>query len=412
MRAVGGLGAGGVFEGRSGSHRRQHRELVGVTFGDRDGCRGLVEGAGIDPEARPSGPGIDVVVGATIRRGIYLGAALRAVGVGVGIGFVAELALGVVAVRVGWHADQIRTIDARCGDRLCGPERCGEESPVVKLQRLSATDGFIVFDLDAATTWVGIARLAPKVLQDGATLLARSATYSFASFSVAGHSGGSAGINAKPEDRDGAVKAFVEEVRPLAESGRLRLAPGLGLTADDLAPLGWTEPDAALAAAGALAAAEVAGPLDGRTAAVVGSAPVAAAATDQLTAAGADVAPARFDAECDVLFVAGKAGVLDHPTAEGVKATTIVPLTPVPVTARALAVLGRQERVVVPDFLSIAAPLLTAHDPDGGDPVQRIRDATVELVEQGPGLWLAAAQRAEARLAAWTAEKPFGRPLA
>jgi hypothetical protein len=27
-------------------------------------------------------------------------------------------------------------------------------------------------------------------------------------------------------------------------------------------------------------------------------------------------------------------------------------------------------------------------------------------------LWLAAAQRAEARLAAWTAEQPFGRPLA
>ena len=328
---------------------------------------------------------------------------------GVGAGFLAGFALGVVAVRVGWHADQIRTTHARRGDRLGGPECCGEESPVVKLQRLSATDGFIVFDLDSATTCVGIARLAPKVLQDSATLLARSVTYSFASFGVAGHAGGSAGINAKPEDRHGAVKAFVEEIRPFAESGRLHLAPGLGLTADDLAPLGWTEPDVALTATGALAAAE---PLDGRTAAVVGSAPVAAAATDQLTATGTDMAPARFDAECDVLFVAGKAGVLDHPTAEGVRATTIVPLTPVPVTARALAVLGHLGRVVVPDFLSIAAPLLAAHDPDGGDPVQRIRDVTVELADQGTGLWLAAAQRAEAQLATWTADKPFGRPLA
>jgi glutamate dehydrogenase/leucine dehydrogenase len=315
-------------------------------------------------------------------------------------------------VRVEWHADQIRTTHARRADRLGVPECCGEESPVVKLQRLSATDGFIVFDLDAATTCVGIARLAPKVLEDSATLLARSVTYSFASFGVAGHAGGSAGINAKPEDRDGAVKAFVEETRPLAESGRLRLAPGLGLTADDLAPLGWTEPDAALTVAGALTAAEVTGSLDGRTAAVVGSAPVAAAATKQLTAAGTAMAPARFDAECDVLFVAGKPGVLDHPTAEGVKATTIVPLTPVPVTARALAVLGRQGRVVVPDFLSIAAPLLAAHDPDGGDPVRRIRDATVALADQGTSLWLAAAQRAEAQLATWTTEKPFGRPLA
>ncbi|MGH9287275.1 MAG: hypothetical protein ACRD0V_03095 [Acidimicrobiales bacterium] len=282
----------------------------------------------------------------------------------------------------------------------------------MKVQRLSATDGFLVFDLDAATTCVGVARLAPKVLQDSAVLLARSVTYSFASYGVAGHAGVSAGINAKPEDRDGAVKAFIEEVGPLAEAGRLRLAPGLGLTADDLAPLGWTGPDATLTAAGALAAAKVAGPSDWRTAAVVGSGPVAEAATAQLAADGTTVAEPRFDAECDVLFVAGKAGVLDHPTAEGVQATTIVPLTLVPVTTRALAVLGRGERVVIPDFLSIAAPLLASHDPDGGDPVQRIRDVTIELADQGTGLWLAAAQRAETQLATWTSEKPFGRPLA
>lgn len=297
-------------------------------------------------------------------------------------------------------------------DRLGLAERGGEESPVVKVQRLSATDGFLLFDLDAATTGVGVARLAPKVLQDSAALLARSVTYSFASFGVANHAGASAGMNARAENRDESVKAFVDEVGPLAESGRLYLAPGLGLTADDLAPVGWSEPDAALIAAGALAAAKVAGPLDWRTAAVVGSGPIAEAATGQLTAAGATLAEPRFDAECDVLFVAGKAGVLDHPTADGVKATAIVPLTPVPVTARALAVLGRGGRVVIPDFLSIAAPLLAAHDPGGGDPVQRIRDATIELAEQGTGLWLVAAQRAEAHLATWTREKPFGRPLA
>jgi hypothetical protein len=68
--------------------------------------------------------------------------------------------------------------------------------------------------------------------------------------------------------------------------------------------------------------------------------------------------------------------------------------------------------VVTPDFLSIAAPLLAEHDPDGGDPVQRIRDVTIELADEGTGLWLAAAQRAETQLASWTREKPFGRPLA
>jgi len=282
----------------------------------------------------------------------------------------------------------------------------------VKVDKLTGTDGFVVVDLDDATTSVGIVRLAPKVLREGAQLLARSATYSFAAFGVAGHGGASAGVNAKPEARDDAVAAFVDEVRPRAEAGSLVLAPGTGVEEADLAPLGWAGPDSTLTAAGALAAARVAGPLDWRTAAVVGTGPVAEAAAAQLGAAGATLADPRFDAACDVLFVAGKAGVLDHPTAEGVKASTIVPLTPVPVTARSLAVLGRDGKVVIPDFLSIAAPLLAAYDAGGGDPVQRIREATVELADAGPRLWLTAAETAEANLATWTKEKPFGRPLA
>jgi hypothetical protein len=67
---------------------------------------------------------------------------------------------------------------------------------------------------------------------------------------------------------------------------------------------------------------------------------------------------------------------------------------------------------VVPDFLSTAAPLLAAHDAGGGDPVQRVRDATIALAEAGDGMWLAAAEQAEANLATWTDAKPFGRPLA
>ncbi|HKE76528.1 MAG TPA: hypothetical protein VKB57_23125 [Acidimicrobiales bacterium] len=282
----------------------------------------------------------------------------------------------------------------------------------MKVDKLTGTDGFVVTDLADATTSVGIARLAPKVLRDGAELLARSVTYAFASFGVAGHGGASAAVNAKPEARDDAVAAFVDEVRPRVESGALVLGPGTGLSAADLAGLGVEEPDAALAAAGALAAGRVAGPHDWRTAAVVGTGPVAEAAAAQLAAAGSTVVEPRFDAACDVLFVAGRSGVLDHPTAAAVQARTVVPLTPIPVTARALAVLGKADRVVIPDFLSTAAPLLARHDPDGGDPVQRIHAAVVDLADRGTGLWLAAAQRAEESLATWTDEKPFGRPLA
>jgi glutamate dehydrogenase/leucine dehydrogenase len=285
----------------------------------------------------------------------------------------------------------------------------------VKVQRLSSTDGFIVWDLEASAMSAGIVRLAPKVLQDGAVLLARTTTYAFASFGLAGHDGASAGINAKPEDRDAAVAAFVDEVRPLAEEGRLRLAPGLGTTALDLAPLVWTEPDATRQAAGALAAAGAVlgdGGLDGRTAAVVGSGPVAAAAAEQLEQAGAGVLDPRFDTACDVLLVAGKAGVLDHDTAASVKSLAVVPLSPVPVTARALAVLGRAGCVVVPDFISTSAPLLAQHDPASGDPVERIGETIASLTTEGTGMWLAAATQAEGFLASWTKEKPFGRPLA
>ena len=286
------------------------------------------------------------------------------------------------------------------------------ENPPVKVQRLSTTDGFIVWDLDDAKTSAGVVRLAPKVLQDGAVLLARSTTYAFASFGVAGHAGASAAVNARPDDREAAVAAFVEEVLPLAEAGQLHLAPSVGTASADLAPLAGGDPDPTLVAAGAIAASRVAGPLDWRTAAVVGAGPVVDATTAQLAEAGATVVDGRFDSACDVLFVAGKAGVLDHATAEVVQASLVVPLTPVPVTARALAVLGKAGRVVVPDFLSTAAPLLATYDAAGGDPVPRIHAAVTDLADHGTGLWLAAALRAEENMAAWTAEKPFGRPLA
>jgi glutamate dehydrogenase/leucine dehydrogenase len=281
----------------------------------------------------------------------------------------------------------------------------------VKVDKLSGTDGFVVYDLKDATTAAGIVRLAPKVLREGTELLARSVTYTFASFGVAGHGGASGAINAKPEAREDAVAAFVDEVRGRAEAGSLTLAPGTGLTEADLAPLGWTAPDPAVVAAGALAAAQAAGPADWRTAAVAGAGPVADAASAQL-AGSVTLVDGRMDAACDVLFVAGKAGVLDHDTAAAVQAHTIVPLTPVPVTARALAVLRKADRVVVPDFLSTAAPLLATYDGDGGDPVRRIQAAITDLADEGTGLWLAAALRAEENLAGWTDEKPFGRPLA
>ena len=62
-------------------------------------------------------------------------------------------------------------------------------------RKLSTTDAFVVVDLPDAPVAAGVVRLAPKVLIDGATWLARSQTYQFAVFGRKA-SGASAGINA------------------------------------------------------------------------------------------------------------------------------------------------------------------------------------------------------------------------
>jgi glutamate dehydrogenase/leucine dehydrogenase len=287
----------------------------------------------------------------------------------------------------------------------------------VQVQKLSSTDGFIAFDLGDAPA-VGVVRLAPKVLRDGAELLARSTTYAAASFGLQ-VGGGSAGLNAKPDGRDAAVAAFLDEVRPLVEEGRWLPAPGNGITTEDLAPLPRAEARTALADAtaageGAVAAAMGAlGSLEGRRLAVVGAGPAADAAVASATTNGAEVqAGAGIDAEADALLVAGKAGILEHDLAATVRAKVVVPLSPAPVTARALAILGRAGAIVVPDFLSTAAPLLAAVAPDGGDPVLRVHDAVAAVAGEGTGMWMAAVAQAEAHLGSWQDALPFGRPLA
>jgi glutamate dehydrogenase/leucine dehydrogenase len=286
----------------------------------------------------------------------------------------------------------------------------------VRIHRLESTDAFIVFDLDDAPTAVGVTRLAPKILVDGATMLARSVTYGFASFGLQ-LSGGSAGINARPEAKDGAVEAYVAEVAPMAAERQWVTDAGSGLSAADLAPLRSHDPRppdlrvAELAAAGALAAATaVVGALEGRRVAVDGTGPVAKAAGAAIQAAGAT--PVASDDECDVLLTAGRPGSLDHERAETIRARAVVPLAPVPVTAKAFAVLSRTGTVYVPDFVSLAAPLLAGFDPDGGDPVPRVAALASELSAEGTGMWMAAVVRAEEFLAGWQDGLPFGRPLA
>jgi hypothetical protein len=154
-----------------------------------------------------------------------------------------------------------------------------------------------------------------------------------------------------------------------------------------------------------------AGSLEGRTAGIVGPSVATSALTKALADAGAVVSA---DGGGDIIFAGGKAGALDDSVAATLQAKVVIPIAAVPVTAKALAVLGRAGTVVVPDFISCAAPLLAGLDPDGGDPVARVRALADALAGEGvgTGTWLAAAGIAEAHLLTWQTALPFGRPLA
>jgi glutamate dehydrogenase/leucine dehydrogenase len=262
-----------------------------------------------------------------------------------------------------------------------------------------------------------VARLAPKILREGAEMLARSLTYSFAAFGVKA-SGASAGINAKPDGRDAAVAAFTEEVAPLAAAGSLVLHAGNGLSDADLAPITSSEfaplADEELTAHSAIAATEaMIGDLDGKTVAIVGGGAVADTSAVALADRGASIVDGGVDASVDALLVAGKSGVIDHEAAGRIIAKTVVPLTPLPVTAKAYAVLRRAGVTYVPDFVALAGPLLATCDGNSSeDPVERVRSTIAELAPSGPDAWLVAVGLAEAFLGTWQDSLPFGRPLA
>lgn len=339
----------------------------------------------------------------------------------------------------------------------------------MSIHKLSSTDAFVAFDLEGAPA-SGIVRSAPKILQGGAQDLARSLTYAFATLEMP-RGGASAGINAQPDDRAAAISAFVEELTPMAADGRLSLDAGKGVTPEALAALSDADDRNAVAASdhggdplavhlaglGPVIAAEAAaGGLDGKTVAIEGfgahgpalaeaavarGARIAAISTtkglrttdlspealragwdeqgEAIVGDDADAAWKVFGAAADVLFSGSKMGAINHDTAGNLAATTVVPHAALPFTARALAVMSRAGIAVVPDFIATAAPLCASWPPGAADATSVISAATdaissayTEAAAHPDGTFLGACARAEAFLATWRDELPFGRPLA
>jgi glutamate dehydrogenase (NAD(P)+) len=348
--------------------------------------------------------------------------------------------------------------------------RSRHQNATVTIQKLGG-DAFVVLDLDGASRNIGPTRLAPKILTDGAELLARTYTYLFASFGQQ-VGGASAGINARPDARTGAIDAFVAEAAPLVEAGTFTTEAARGLQPEDLArlrdvdpaPLPTGEARDALLVAGLVAAAErCLGGLEGRTVAIEGWDQAPRAVAVALASRGAVVgvlgtakatwtAPEGFDAEllgdpdadpagvgesgppealwsagADLLLAGSRAGVLDHTLiGEAPPARALVPWGPVPVTAKALAALRRQGVVVVPDFVALAGPALAAvgvvsgaADAGGaeaagatGAVAGAVTGVLDEVMDEADGPLLGACRRAEAFLGTWRDELPFGRPIA
>ena len=337
----------------------------------------------------------------------------------------------------------------------------------MKTRKLSTVDGFVLIDLDTAPGSVGIVRSAPKILVSGAEMLARSVTYTFAAFGIKA-SGASAGVNAKPEDRAAAVTAFAEEVASFDPP--VLLDPAKGIDPDNLAVLTAKDPRSAalreapdgvsgadeLLAGGALAAAAaVHGPLTGARIVIEGFGPVGLSLARQAVASGATVVavattagtalePSGFDpvalaeawmtqgeamaksigsaqkpawaawgADADVVFCGSKTGAMTHEGAALLKARTVVPIGPVPVTTKAVAVMGRNGVTYVPDFVSLAAPLLAGVGTlESAECIGKITELIAECAGSPEGLFLASCARAESFLRTWQESIPFGRPLA
>tara|TARA_B100001146_G_scaffold206784_1_gene201712 strand:+ start:398 stop:1219 length:822 start_codon:yes stop_codon:yes gene_type:complete len=272
----------------------------------------------------------------------------------------------------------------------------------VFIRKATSTDAFLAVDLGDVPGH-GVVRLAPRILQGGAKDLARSVTYALASLERR-ETGVSAGVNATPDGRDAAIAAFADEVA--GWDAGYRLTAGKGVFPGELGTL--EDPtDAALLASGAVAAGLAACP-DAGTAVVDGSA--GTALVEELTARGLSLVEAEdpLTATADLLFVGARMGAIDHVAADRLQARVVVPTGPLPITTRAVAHCRRNGVLALPDFVTTAGPLMG----EAGAARDMVSAIIGDVVGHGDGPLLGACERAEAFLAGWLADLPFGRPMA
>ncbi len=269
------------------------------------------------------------------------------------------------------------------------------------IRKLESVGAFVVVDL-ADVSGVGIARLAPKVLQGGTKNLARSMTYALASLGRR-ETGISAGINAQSDNRADAVASFVNEV--VGWEAGFSLSPGKGIEAGELGALG-NPLQGDLVAVSAVAAAMASMPA-ATTASVMGG---DAALDAQLASANLTVIDSDdpVSVACDLLFCGSKVGAIDHLAAARLGCSVVVPTDALQLTARAVAVCRQRGIAALPDFVTTSGPLVA----DSEEAAATAASIVAEVGDHPDGPFLGACERAESFLAGWQDHLPFGRPMA
>lgn len=270
------------------------------------------------------------------------------------------------------------------------------------IRKLDGVDAFVAVDLSDSSGH-GLVRCAPKVLQGGAKDLARTTTYALAALRRK-ETGISAGINAAPNDREAAVAAFVEEVAGWDTEYRMVAAKGI-----EPGSLGNMEASTnpKLLAAGAVAAARAAHP-DAVSSVVDGSA--GPALITELTANGLEIIEVDdpLTAEADLLFIGTKVGMVDHAVADRLRCRAIVPTGPLPITTKAVAHCQRNGVLALPDFITTIGSLVA----EEAELRSLVAETITSVIRHEDGPIIGACERAEAFLAEWQDDLPFGRPMA
>lgn len=130
-------------------------------------------------------------------------------------------------------------------------------------------------------------------------------------------------------------------------------------------------------------------------------------------------AEAVWATPAEVCFAGSKLGVVKHDIAEGLGAMALVPCGRLAYTAKSLAVCRRRSIVAVADFVALAGSTIAAWSrADAGDDevsanvIATVATLMAEAMTSDEGPFLGACRAAEAFLAGWQDELPFGRPLA